>query len=62
MNLQEFTQKVKADRLASANALRQINLAKSQAFLATLAKPMAECGRCGQFVEISTHPEIGCDL
>lgn len=38
MNLQEFQQKVQADRLAQAEALRKINLEKSQAFLATLKK------------------------
>ena len=60
MNLEEFKAKVQADRLASAAAFRKMNLEKSQAFLATLAK--AECARCGQFVVISEHPEIGCDL
>ena len=38
MNLQEFAEKVKAERAAQAEALRKINLEKSQVFLATLAK------------------------
>lgn len=38
MNLQEFAEKVKADRLAEAEKLRKINLAKSAKFLATLSK------------------------
>jgi hypothetical protein len=38
MNLQEFQAKVLADRKASADALRKINLEKSQALLATLSK------------------------
>lgn len=38
MNLQEFAEKVKADRAAEAEALRKINREKSQALLATLAK------------------------
>jgi hypothetical protein len=36
MNLQEFQAKVQADKIAQAEALRKINLAKSQAFLSTL--------------------------
>ena len=38
MNLQEFQKKVQADRLAQAEALRKINLAKSAKFLSTLEK------------------------
>lgn len=38
MNLQEFQAKVRAEKIAQAEALRKINLEKSQAFLATLAK------------------------
>ena len=38
MNLQEFAEKVQAERLAKAEELRKVNLAKSQAFLATLSK------------------------
>jgi hypothetical protein len=38
MNLQEFQNKVQADRLAQAEALRKSNLEKSQDFLATLKK------------------------
>ena len=38
MNLQEFAEKVQADRLAKAEELRKVNLEKSKAFLASLAK------------------------
>ena len=38
MNLQEFQEKVQADRLAQAEALRKLNLAKSAKFLSTLEK------------------------
>lgn len=38
MNLQEFQKKVQAERLASAEALRKLNLEKSKDFLATLKK------------------------
>lgn len=38
MNLQEFAEAVKAERLEQAEAIRKSNLEKSQAFLATLTK------------------------
>ena len=38
MNLQEFQNKVQADRLAQAEEIRKVNLEKSQDFLATLKK------------------------
>lgn len=38
MNIKEFQEKVQADRLASAEALRKLNLEKSKDFLATLKK------------------------
>lgn len=38
MNLQEFQQKVQADRLAQAEKIRKENLAKSAKFLSTLNK------------------------
>lgn len=38
MNLQEFQKKVQVERLASAEALRKLNLEKSKDFLATLKK------------------------
>ena len=38
MNLQEFQNKVQADRLAQAEEIRKVNLEKSKNFLATLKK------------------------
>jgi hypothetical protein len=38
MNLQEFQNKVQADRLAQAEEIRKVNLEKSKDFLATLKK------------------------
>lgn len=38
MNLQEFQEKIQAERLAKAEELRKINLAKSAKFLSTLTK------------------------
>lgn len=36
MNLQEFQAKVQAEKIAQAEALRKLNLEKTQALLATL--------------------------
>jgi len=38
MNLKEFSEKVQAEKIAQAEALRKLNLEKTQAFLATLSK------------------------
>lgn len=38
MNLQEFKQKMQAEKIANAEKIRKVNLEKTQDFLATLKK------------------------
>jgi hypothetical protein len=38
LNLQEFQEKVQAEKIANAEKIRKVNLEKTQAFIATLNK------------------------
>lgn len=55
-SLDELKQFVISEKIANYEKQKEV----SKKLFATLEK--AECVRCGQFVTISTHPEIGCDL